>query len=378
MPAEELVFPPTPAFGDYRPYLDHAVSHPAKANTKLLEFLILKYTKEGDVVLDPMAGSGSTGVVAALHGRDAVLVDIEPKYYEFMLKAKEKVERVQTLSSKGRITCILGDARELSKLLGGIDACITSPPYGDTNLDGSDVEKRVERLLRAGYDPRDFVHGRAANTVLRHYGRAETQTDRGGPADRKGNIGNLQLGPVDAIVTSPSCTNKACDDPEGVTKYRKGGAFAEEKLGGPAYGDRNIANLPVGPEDAIASEAGESAQARDEDVHRLYVRLLARAGRPTYLSEMLLVYRQMFKVLKPGGRAIVIVKPFFKGRRVVDLPYVTYLLMSRVGFTPEALYKLRLEQRSFWKILYYRKNPDVPRIMHEYVLVCKKPSPPTV
>jgi ubiquinone/menaquinone biosynthesis C-methylase UbiE len=84
----------------------------------------------------------------------------------------------------------------------------------------------------------------------------------------------------------------------------------------------------------------------------------------------------MYRVLRPGGRAVVIVKPFSQERRVVDLPYYTYLLMAKVGFTLEALYKLRLEQQSFWKVLYYRKNSDVPRIMHEYVLVCRKPVSP--
>jgi ubiquinone/menaquinone biosynthesis C-methylase UbiE len=81
----------------------------------------------------------------------------------------------------------------------------------------------------------------------------------------------------------------------------------------------------------------------------------------------------MYRVLRPGGRAVVIVKPFSKERRVVDLPYYTYLLMARVGFTLEALYKLRLEQQSFWKVLYHRRFPTVPKIAHEWILVCRKP-----
>jgi hypothetical protein len=39
MPAEELLFEPTPAFGEYKPFLEHATTHPAKMNTKIIEFL---------------------------------------------------------------------------------------------------------------------------------------------------------------------------------------------------------------------------------------------------------------------------------------------------------------------------------------------------
>jgi DNA modification methylase len=371
----------------------------------LLEFLILKYTKEGDVILDPMAGSASTGVVAALHGRDAILVDIEPKYYEFMVRAKEKVERAQTLTKKGRITCILGDARELLKLVQGIDTCITSPPYGDTNLSGGDIEKRVERLIRAGYDPRDFVHGRAANTVLRHYGEGDDARQRARaidavitsppyeqilsherhatpntgrterlqaekrlwtyPPGSDGNIGNLPLGPVDAIITSPPYSEGIGHDPgDNASNEYAWRLELQKRYTRQMVSEGNIAKLRLG--DPADLEGGG-------DFIQLYRRLLTKNGKPTYLSEMLLVYREMREVLRKEGRAIVIVKPFAKNRKIIDLPYLTYLLMSRVGFTLEALYKLRLEQQSFWKVLYYRKNPDVPRIMHEYVLVCRKP-----
>jgi hypothetical protein len=110
----------------------------------------------------------------------------------------------------------------------------------------------------------------------------------------------------------------------------------------------------------------------DEEYEALARGLMTRDGKPTYLSEMLKVYAQMFKVLKPGGLAIVVIKPFIRNKKVVDLPYHTWLLMSRVGFKLEKLYKLRLKSQSFWRILYYRKNPDVPRIAHEYVIVTRK------
>jgi len=55
MKAEELLFDPTPGFGPYKQYFpEDAVQHPAKANTLLIQFLIEKFTEEGDTVLDPM------------------------------------------------------------------------------------------------------------------------------------------------------------------------------------------------------------------------------------------------------------------------------------------------------------------------------------
>jgi hypothetical protein len=47
--------------------------------------------------------------------------------------------------------------------------------------------------------------------------------------------------------------------------------------------------------------------------------------------------------------------------------------MEQVGFKLEKLYKLRLQQESFWRILYKKKYSDVPEIRHEYILVCRKP-----
>jgi DNA modification methylase len=430
MVAEELDFEPTPGFGKYRKFLEHAVPHPAKMNTNLLEFLIKKYTREGDTILDPMAGTGSLGVVASLHGRNAIQVELEPRFYEWMEKARENVEKHPTLTPKGRIINILGDARRLSELLGTVDTVITSPPYADTCLGGGDPERRRERLIGAGYSPEDYLGGKARNTVLKHYSDvdvivtsppyAETISDRaGGPtgvekvgistttarqySNSGDNIGNLPLGNVDAIITSPPYASSL----EGTTRHTRGGIASRDpklaqsgtysmiqtgeldetilrlrafgrtdpKAGGP-YGRSlahpyspnpdNIGNLDNDERDYVLLE-------KEKGLDALYARL-TRNGKPTYLSEMLRVYHEMYKVLKPGGLAIVVVKPYIRNKKIIDLPYYTYLLMERVGFTLEKLYRLRLRNMSFWRILYYKKYPDIPRIAHEYVIVMKKQS----
>jgi hypothetical protein len=48
--------------------------------------------------------------------------------------------------------------------------------------------------------------------------------------------------------------------------------------------------------------------------------------------------------------------------------------MAKAGFTLEKLYKLRLKTQSFWCILQYKKEPTLERIMHEYVIVARKPT----
>jgi DNA modification methylase len=363
MAAEELVFPPTLGFGDYKPYLDHALAHPAKANTKLLEFLILNFTNEGDIVLDPMAGSGSTGVVAALHGRNAIQVDIEPRFYEWMEVAREKVERTITLAPKGWIKNILGDARRLSELLDQADVIITSPPYADAKRGGeADVEAMVER-----WDKTFREAGEKWNSWGRTWatpGRARSLQALGsGYSNSPDNIGNLPFGNVDIIITSPPFGDCQHDYKHGL------------KVLGPNFKGRkaleNRLKIEVSPDNIGSLPFGEVLD--DGRVEELVSKLM-RGGKPTYLSEMLKVYREMWRVLKPGGRAIIIIKPFIRNKRVIDLPYYTYLLMRLCGFELEKLYKLRLGRQSFWRVLFYRKHPEVPRIAHEYVLVCRKNS----
>jgi DNA modification methylase len=58
-------------------YLTHAiVSYPAKFIPQVVRYAINTYTKEGDWIVDPFAGSGTVGVEAYLCKRNAVLLDL--------------------------------------------------------------------------------------------------------------------------------------------------------------------------------------------------------------------------------------------------------------------------------------------------------------
>lgn len=58
--------------------------HPSQKPIKVFEPLVLMTTRPGDWVLDPTAGSGTTGVVCRQHGRNAVLCDLSEDYTRMM------------------------------------------------------------------------------------------------------------------------------------------------------------------------------------------------------------------------------------------------------------------------------------------------------
>jgi DNA modification methylase len=62
--------------------------HPTEKPVALLQYLLALYSKEGDKVLDPFAGSGSTGEACLTLGRVPLLVEREEEYY---LKAKGRL-----------------------------------------------------------------------------------------------------------------------------------------------------------------------------------------------------------------------------------------------------------------------------------------------
>lgn len=68
---------PTDSEGDW---------HTTQKPVPLLEYLIKTYTNEGDTVLDPTMGSGSTGVACKNLNRKFIGIEMEQKYFEIAQK----------------------------------------------------------------------------------------------------------------------------------------------------------------------------------------------------------------------------------------------------------------------------------------------------
>jgi len=87
--------------------------------------LIIKYTKEGDLVLDPMVGAGTTLIEAKLLNRDSIGIDINPQ----AIKLSKEALRFE-VENKSKQESYVGDTRKLEKITDdSIDLIATHPPY---------------------------------------------------------------------------------------------------------------------------------------------------------------------------------------------------------------------------------------------------------
>ena len=74
-----------------------SILHPATFPEKLAEDHILSWSNPGDVVLDPMCGSGTTCKMAIKHQRQYIGIDISKKYCELTKKRLDKFMKQITI-----------------------------------------------------------------------------------------------------------------------------------------------------------------------------------------------------------------------------------------------------------------------------------------
>ena len=180
--------------GNYDLWVPESYSHPAKMAPglcfKIIEHLKeLGYLEPDSIILDFMAGIGTTGLCAGVLGCRSIMVELEPKFIDLMIQNKVALER--KWSRPVEMEIIQGDARWLSELLQerGLVG-ITSPPYGDTDKPTGGLNykpPRSGRLDQSGRDPN------APNYVGMREGYGSTS----------GQIGQLSDKPLKAIVSPP-------------------------------------------------------------------------------------------------------------------------------------------------------------------------------
>ncbi len=150
-------------------YLPASTAHPAKMLPAIARTAIGRYSRPGELVVDPMCGIGTTLVEAAHLGRIGWGVEYEPRWAEL---ARANLAHAKRQGASGGGTVVCGDARHLLALLpdqvrGRVALVVTSPPYGPSVHGQADARpgRGVAKWdYRYSKDPANL--GRASERVL--------------------------------------------------------------------------------------------------------------------------------------------------------------------------------------------------------------------
>lgn len=308
--------------------------HPAKMRPSLARAILQLYGESP--VLDPMAGIGTTLVEAMLLGMNTIGVEYEKRFVNQANKNLKHLQKIHRDENLGKATCIQGDARDLSFLNEKIGSIFFSPPY----FDALSVNKG----------------GGSKTSILYEETTQGLQMKRSGPfavkknlptpySSKKENIGNVSE--FGSIILSPPY---------------EAALNASKHVGGISSRDPQLAK--TGLYSKSKSNIGNMV------------------GR-TYLGEMLKVYRECYRVLKPGKFMIVVVKDIQRNWKTVTLGADTIKLCQLAGFDCHDIIINKMYFPSFW-MLSLAKNSQREDVKgtkkfhalksHEYVLVFRKPT----
>lgn len=361
-------------------FVSDSFAHPAKMDAQLLIWIVERYSTVGEIILDPMAGSGTTMLACTL-GRNVVMVELEGKFCKMMRNNWEMVKmRPQLGSTMGNCQIIQGDARQLEGL---VDKVITSPPFAGNKGGLKSAE--------------NFAYGNDTGLGKRMMGGI-----KGGTGSHPDNIDSLPYGQIDKIVTSPPYTTDLKKDRAWMEKHYEGIGRNPKGYTVDQYDynleERNISNFPYGNIDSIItsppySNPRNTSEEYDDkyDLRRPKGVAWGREsfrGRysgdqedktqignlksQSYLEAMLQVYQNCYSVLKNGGLMILVTKNFIRNKQVVRLDTDTIRLCEQAGFSFVERHERVLPSQSFWRILYARKYPSVATIDCEDILVFRK------
>lgn len=105
--------------------------------------IILRYSQEGDLVLDQFAGGGTTLVEAKLLNRNVIGVDVNDNALE---RCREKTA-FEHEGANGKVTVLKGDARDLRPVENeSIDLICTHPPYANIIHYSEDIKEDISQF----------------------------------------------------------------------------------------------------------------------------------------------------------------------------------------------------------------------------------------
>lgn len=129
------------AFPDRGKWATHDAKYRGNWSPYIPRNVILRYSQEGDTVLDPFVGGGTTAVEAKLTNRNFVGFDINPNAVEL---SRKKCEFQFDTTASSIID--MADARKLPLADNSVDLICSHPPYADIIHYSDDIEGDLSLL----------------------------------------------------------------------------------------------------------------------------------------------------------------------------------------------------------------------------------------
>lgn len=388
-------------------FLTHGLhKYPAKFFPELPRWLIKRYSQEHDQILDPFAGSGTTNVEALLSKRNSVGIDVDPfsrfisqvkvtPLPETELKSAQKslMEAILNYDSSQVTesdlpnfpyrdnwfnTEILYELSYLRKQIQQLDAndeikdffkiclssIIRSVSNADDNCTRTVIRKKLNKLVR----PSDALN-RFAKTVLTKVPKMVAFSENypsditvDFPEDMDARNIKYAEGYFDLAVTSPPYVN-AVDYPRTHQLEMYWLGFAQDSL--TALKKQNVGTESVSVRNykdrhEIGVPEADKAMANifEVDPRRAYIAF-------KYLDDMRKNLTEVYKVLRKGGRYIVVVgNNRIRGQLFENWKYLMPIA-EKIGFEIETYFGSEI-------IKHFIKVPREERINIDWTLVLKK------
>lgn len=219
-------------------YSENSIRHPAKMSVLLTRWILQRFTREGETVIDPMSGISTTLLEAVNMNRNCVAVEFEKKFVDWTNENIKLLNKNKPLDRRGKGVVLQGDARDLANILNKqADKIVFSPPYCKTEaFHDQDFTLRSTKVNPTSRKISEQKYGKDADVIVmsppfasspragnkdkdefwkdqeQRYNRKFIKTRKilnsMHYSDNPDNIGNLLKGDIDAVVTSPPYAGK--------------------------------------------------------------------------------------------------------------------------------------------------------------------------
>ncbi len=299
--------------------------HPAKMSRGLLRRILFHakiqgWLSEGDVIIDPFGGIGSTGILGAYEGYQVVCCELEEKFVKLAEQNFELHKNAWVEFGNPYPIILQGDSRRLCELIEKADCIVSSPPFQEAQTGGGIAQK--------GYQNEAQRKG-----VFDLVGKRSYMPENQGQTP--GQLGAMKPGKVDMVVSSPPYAESLSSEKDGIDwskTHREDGSIGDRTKEG-AYKKRgsgydplkygqssgNLGNLKSGDVDCVISsppfedfnskqggqQRGDGSHLSEKgDKYAISQENLGNDKGDTFWQAAKTIVEQCHQILKPGGESV--------------------------------------------------------------------------